>query len=82
MKKGLHIIRALFPEVQPAVCWWCGGSIKESLWVGQYRPVFNGPGPPFALLCWDCAHRCSQLAGQPRVPYHFASEAHAYRIAL
>jgi ribosomal protein L24E len=81
MKKGLHIIRALFPELEPRACWWCGSSLKSGSWIGTYRPQFAEPPHGDPEFCWTCAHKCSMLAGQARVPYHFAAPGFSMAVA-
>lgn len=74
MRKGIHIIRALLPEQAALkVCWWCGEHVHAGSWIGVYHPVFAETHHGDRELCWTCAHKCSALAGQPRVPYHFGS---------
>lgn len=74
MRKGLHIIRALFPELDVVVCYWCGGKLRNGAWVGIYEPRLATPQPGPARLCWSCALKCSGLEGQPKVPLHFAAQ--------
>jgi hypothetical protein len=74
MRKGLHIIRALFPELEFVVCLWCGGSLRCGAWIGTYEPRLAKPQAGPARLCWHCALKCSELEGQPTVPLHFAAQ--------
>lgn len=80
-KKGIHIIRALYPEVDAKACLWCGHSLLPTgnqtttrSWVGTYRPKFKSQPAGDARLCFDCALRCSALEGQPEMPWIFASD--------
>lgn len=61
----------MLPEVQIQNCWWCGGALRSGSWVGVYEPVLAETVHGKPQLCWTCAHKCSALAGQPAVPYHF-----------
>ena len=66
-KKGIHIIRALFPEDFSRVdCWWCGKDARFNQGT-PYRPMFkwDREGSGHTALCWECGLKCSELAGQP-----------------
>ncbi len=71
MRKGLHIIRALFPELKGMkLCGWCGEDIGATRgdWLGSYTPRAKKPRNGLFALCWSCALRCSELEGQPEFP--------------
>ena len=82
MRKGLHIIRALLPELSVRSCCWCGTGLDEraagGYWAGTYRPVFKSKPHGEKRLCWDCAMKCASLDGQPEFPFVFASYAPSF----
>jgi hypothetical protein len=80
MRKGLHIIRTLLPELEVAACLWCGGTLRNGSWVGVYEPKLAKPQAGPARLCWHCALKCSELDGQPKMPLHFADPNWRYSI--
>lgn len=77
MKKGLHVIRALYPELSGmCLCRWCGEDIesKRGDWLGTYTPKLEHTEHGRYQLCFTCALRCSELQGQPRVTLIFGSQ--------
>ena len=72
VRKGLHIIRAMFPELKAAtLCRWCGAEPKNII---SYRPKLKDTQHGDYQLCTNCALRCSALEGQPPVQWFFRSD--------
>jgi hypothetical protein len=71
MRKGLHIIRAMFPELSLIACAWCGKKLPCGDWVGPYRPALKGARHGDTQLCFEHAWQCSALEGQPPMVWHF-----------
>ncbi len=74
MKKGLHIIRALYPELKGMrLCGWCGEDIEATRgdWLASYSPITKEASNGIFQLCWQCALRCCELEGQPSFPAVF-----------
>ncbi len=69
IRKGLHIIRAIFPELSVKTrCRWCGDETRQAV---PYRPALKETEHGKYELCFTCSLRCSALEGQPPVSFMF-----------
>lgn len=75
MRKGLHVARAMLPELALSACLWCGSTLDipdgTVGWLGTYEPRFRETAHGLRRLCFRCACRCAELDGQPDVPMIF-----------